>query len=157
MNRPLHISRHAGGYSLIEVMIALVVLAFGLLTLATMQIHALKQGSAGRHTGDASAVARSYLEQMARVDWAVLTTALNAGPNTNLFWADVTDRVDNMVLAPDGSNAAEQSYDVRWTVTDVTSCLRDIEITVLWNEENVPGQKTMRVATRRYNWGAAGC
>lgn len=145
------------GYSLIEVMIALVVLAFGLLTLATMQVHALRQGSAGRHTGDASAVARSYLEQVARVDWAVLTAGVAAGPLNNSFWADVGDSVDTRVLTPDGTNATEQSYDVRWTVTDVNACLRDVQITVSWMEKDSPIIKNMNVATRRYNWGAPGC
>jgi Tfp pilus assembly protein PilV len=142
---------------LIEVMIALVVLSFGLLTLATMQIIAIKQGSAGRHTADASAIARAYLEEMSRVDWAILTTARNAGADTDAFWADAASQLDITLLDSAGTSVTEQSYDVRWTVTDLTSCLRNVTLKISWNEENFVGQKNMRLATRRYNWGAPGC
>ena len=67
------------GFSLLEVVIAMGILSFGLLTLALMQLYALTQGSAGRHTGDASAVARSYLEQVHRLPWTVLDTAEGNG------------------------------------------------------------------------------
>lgn len=157
IQRHEHTQRLRRGFSLIEVMIALVVLAFGLLTLATMQIHALKQGSAGRHTGDASAIARSYVEQMQRVDWAVLTTALNDGADSNLFWADASDSFDVHMTDLAGDDATERSYDVRLTVSDVTTCLRDVEIKVLWTEDGRAAQKNLRLATRRYNWGAPGC
>ena len=54
------------------------ILAFGLLTLACMQLYAMRQGSQGRHTGDGSAIARSYLEQAARLPWAALDAAVAA-------------------------------------------------------------------------------
>lgn len=155
--RPSPRTRPRKGYSLIEVMIALVVLGFGLLTLATMQIIALQQGSAGRHTGDASATARSYLEQMHRVDWSVLTAAVAAGPDAAVFWTGVGSSVDVVATEAGGSSSVEHSYDVRWTVTDVNACLRDVEVKVLWAEEGYTAPKNVRVSTRRYNWGAAGC
>ncbi len=152
--------RRRGGFTLLEVMIALVVMGFGLLTLATMQIHALKQGSAGRHTGDASAVARSYLEQMQRVSWAELTNALaaGAGAETNVFWTNQGNQVTTGIDRPDGgAQSIEETYNVTWTVTDVSACVRDIEVNVRWQEENMSTPKRMRLATRRYNWGGAGC
>lgn len=156
--RPSDASRD--GFTLLEVMIALVVMGFGLLTLATMQIHALKQGSAGRHTGDASAVARSYLEQMQRVSWAELDAAVAAGPDSNVFWTNQGNTVTTGVDRPTGgAQAIEETYNVTWTVTNVagSTCLRDIEIEVSWQEENMPAPKRMNLATRRYNWGGAGC
>lgn len=149
------------GFTLLEVMIALVVMGFGLLTLATMQIHALKQGSQGRHTGDASAVARSYLEQAQRVTWADLDAAVAAAGETNVFWANQGNQILTGVDRPDGgAQAVEETYNVTWIVSDIAGsagCLRDIEVFVRWQEIDMPVPKMMRLATRRYNWGAPGC
>ncbi len=60
-------TRASGGFTLLEAMIALAVLATGLMTLAVMQLQALSQGSAGRHTTDAAAVTRG----VARCGYAV--------------------------------------------------------------------------------------
>ena len=150
--------RRSAGFSLIEVMVAMAILGFGMLTLAAMQLHALSQGSAGRHTGDASATARSYLEQAHRLPWATLTAARDNGPWTNVFWPAVTDTVNVVVDAPGGVSAStEHSYNVVWNVTDINACLRNVEIRVAWAEDGRSTPKTLTLATRRYNWGSAGC
>ena len=155
------LERHdrASGFTLVEVMIALAILGVGILALSAMQVEALQQGSAGRHTADASATARSYLEQVHRLDWATLTTARDNGAWTNVFWSGVTDTVSVDVDVPGAGNvtSTEQAYDVRWTVTDVTSCLRDVQIRVSWDEEGRSAPKSLILATRRYNWGDGGC
>lgn len=148
----------AAGFSLIEVMVAMAILGFGLLTLAAMQLNALTQGSAGRHTGDASAAARSYLEQVHRLPWATLTAARDNGPWTNVFWPNTTDTVNVSVDVPGGGAAAtEHTYTLAWNVTDINACLRNVEIRVSWNEEGRSAPKTLTLATRRYNWGSSGC
>lgn len=152
--------RRAAGFSLIEVMIALGVLALGLLTLAVMQIEALSQGSAGRHTSDAAAVGRSHLEQVMRLPWTELDAAEAAGTWTTPAWAGAAASVDTRVDMPAGlGTAVEHSYDVQWRVTDVAgnACLRDVELRVLWAEEHFPSGKTLDLATRRYNWGDPSC
>ena len=150
---------HASGFTLAEVMIALAILGVGILALSAMQVEALQQGSAGRHTADASATARSYLEQVHRLDWATLTAARDNGPWTNVFWSGVSDTVNVTADLPGAGNvvSTEHAYDVRWTVTDVTSCLRDIQVRVSWAEEGRSTPKSLILATRRYNWGDAGC
>ena len=42
----------SAGFSLLEVIVAIAILAFGLLSLAVMQLEALTQGAAGKHTTD---------------------------------------------------------------------------------------------------------
>jgi prepilin-type N-terminal cleavage/methylation domain-containing protein len=147
------------GFTLVEVLIALAILGVGILALSVMQVEALQQGSAGRHTAEASATARSYLEQMQRLDWDTLTAARDNGPWTDVFWAGVSDTVNVSVDVPGAGNVTttEHTYDVRWTVTDVTACLRDIQIRVSWNEEGRSTPKSLVLATRRYGWGDAGC
>jgi prepilin-type N-terminal cleavage/methylation domain-containing protein len=150
-----------GGFTLVEVMIALGVLAFGLLTLAVMQLQALSHGSAGRHTTYAAAVARSYLEQVHRVPWSVLSTAQAVNDWTNPGWANAAASVSAMVDMPSGAGqAAEHAYAVAWRVTDVgvaPVCLRDVEVRVTWSEDDVATPKALTMATRRYNWGDPNC
>ncbi len=150
--------QHRGGFSLIEVVIALGILAFGLLTLAAMQLYSLTQGAAGRHTGDAAATARTYLEQVHRVPWTVLDAAEGNGwqaPN----WSNAPATVTNSVALPTGGTSVEETYTIEWKVDDVAgnACLRDVELRVSWAEENHSSAKRVELATRRYNWGGASC
>lgn len=138
-------------------MFALAVLGFGLLGVALMQLHALKQSSAGRHVGDASAIARTHLEQVHRLPW---TTLDNAVGNWNPpGWIGSQALVSTQVSTPGGQVAVEEVYNVDWRVTEVgvDGCLRDVEVRVQWNEPNWVSAKETILATRRYNWGAAEC
>jgi prepilin-type N-terminal cleavage/methylation domain-containing protein len=145
------------GFTLIEVMAAMGILAFGLLTLAAAQIHAIKQSAAGRHTGDAAAVARTHLEQVHRLPWTDLNEAIDAWvPPT---WSGSAAVANTLVDMPGGQAGLEQAYQVDWRVSDVgiSGCLRDIEVRVRWTEPPRPDPKERVVATRRYNWGSGGC
>ena len=148
-----------GGFTLIEVMIALGILGFGLLALAVMQIEAMGQGSKGRHSAEAAAVARSHAEQVMRLPWTALTAVAGAGWSAP-GWAGAVASVDATVDQPGGAGTAvEHSYDVSWRVTNVAgnSCLRDVEVRVSWPEQDFAVAKTLDLATRRYNWGDPGC
>jgi prepilin-type N-terminal cleavage/methylation domain-containing protein len=148
-----------GGFTLLEVMIALGILGFGLLALAVLQIEAMGQGSKGRHSSDAAAVARSHAEQVLRLPWAALTAVAGAGWGAPA-WAGAVGTVDATIDQPGGAGpAVEHSYGVTWRVTDVAgnACLRDVEVRVSWQEEDFAAPKTLEVATRRYNWGDPSC
>jgi prepilin-type N-terminal cleavage/methylation domain-containing protein len=157
-------ARRSGGFTLIEAMVAMTVLAFGLLSLAAMQLHAFRQGSAGRHSQDASATARAYLEQVQRVPWTTLDTAQAAGTWTNPSWAGAAATVNRSMSVPGGGpDPTEKSYGVQWLVTDVLvagnpdPCLRDVAVRVSWAEKDRTAPKTLELKTRRYNWGGASC
>jgi prepilin-type N-terminal cleavage/methylation domain-containing protein len=150
----------SGGFTLLEVLIALTVLGFGLLTLAIMQLEAMQQGSAGRHTSDAASVGRSYLEQVHRLPWAVLTTAQVIGTWTAPAWAGLPNSTTSVDTPAGGGVAVERNYTVLWRVTDVgvaPTCLRDVELQVSWTEEDRSTPKTATLATRRFNWGDPAC
>ena len=149
--------RPHGGFTLVEVIVAMGILAFGLLTLAAMQIHALKQSAAGRHTGDAAAVARTHLEQVHRLPWLDLDTAV--GNWVDPTWVGSAASANTSVDMPGGQAAVEQAYEVDWRVSEIgtAGCLRDIEVRVRWAEASRPDPKERVVSTRRYNWGSAGC
>lgn len=160
-------ARHArpeAGFTLIEAMVAVAILGFGLLTLAMMQLEAISQGAAGRHSADAAAIARTYLEQVQRLPWSELDTAEAAGTWVSPAWPGATGTVDVEVDDPAGSTAVNQSYDVNWRVTDVLDgmgnpnpCLRDVEVRVSWDEEDMSNDKILELVTRRFNWGDASC
>lgn len=149
------------GFSLVEVMVALGVLAFGLLTLAVMQLQAINQGSRGRHTTFAAAIGRSALEQVHRVPWAVLDATQTLGGWQAPNWTNAQANISAMVDLPEaGGTAAEHSYAIAWRVTDIGAapvCLRDVEVRVTWSEAAASPTKNLVMATRRYNWGAATC
>lgn len=151
-------TRTQGGFTILEVFIAIGILGFGLLTLSVMQLEALSQGAAGKHSSDAATVGRTYLEQVHRVPWTDLDTAEGAGftaPN----WAGAPATVNVQMSLPGGGTSSEHTYNVLWRVTDIvgTTCLRDVEVQVSWSEENVPAAKTIQLASRRYNYGDPSC
>ena len=146
------------GFSLIEVMIALAILAFGILAMTVVQIEALKQGGAGRHTTDAASVARTYLEQVQRLPYATIDGWKDTGWLVPA-WAGARASYDTAIANPSGGIAIEHSYAIQFRVTTVavTSCILDVEMRVTWPEAGFTANKTVTLATRRYNWGGASC
>ena len=153
--------RTRGGFTLLEVMLALVILAFGMLSLAAMQLYAMRQGSLGRHSGDGATIARSFLEQAGRLSW---TPALDDAAGDGWVapgWAGAPSA--NVTLKrPDGAaDAVEKSYTVQWRVDNVgvalPVCLRDIQVRVSWGEAETSLTKEVVIGTRRYNQGDDDC
>jgi len=152
------------GFTLIEAMLAMGILAFGLFTLAIMQLEALSQGSMGRHSQDAAAIARTHLEQIKRLPWSEITDAQAVGTWTATDWPGATGTVDAAVSDAVGATAVTKTFTVEWQVNDVLdgggnprTCLRDIDLRVSWPEENMSNNKTLSLVTRRYDWGGASC
>lgn len=154
----VRVSRGARGFSLLEMVIAIGILGFGMLSLGLMQVRSLTESSRGRHTGDAAAVARSYLEEAHRIPWSRLDTAEGAGFG-NPTWADAPSNWNNLVVAPGVGNRTEQSYAVTWAVDDVAgdTCLRDVQVRVTWSEEGIAAARQLQLSTRRYNFGDPDC
>lgn len=150
--------RASRGFTLLEVMLTLTILAFGMLTLAVMQLYAMRQGTLGRHTGDGTSIARSYLEQTARLPWSTLTAAVTAGGWQAPAWAGLPS-AQVTVARPGGAAATtEHAYTIEWRVSDGgTACLRNVEVRVRWTDEGTSAQKEHILGTRRYNEGGAGC
>lgn len=122
--------RPSSGFTLVEVMIALSLLAIGLLSLAAMQLTALQYGSRGRHLTKAAEVAEVQMEQLMRRTWTAL------GP-TGGWTAPQT--VNNVVQS--ATNDTEQSYDVSWQIANLDpGRTRSIDVRVEWDEPNRPNR-----------------
>ena len=131
-----------GGFTLIEVLIALTILAVGLLPLAAMQIHALSFGRSGKHSSQAAVLARNKMEELQRLPWADPDLA-PAGAWT------VPDVQMTNVVSPTGIQN-EQTYNVRWRVTDVApGRTRSIDVQVQWNEPERPNRSFTVSSVRR--------
>ncbi len=139
------------GLTLVEVMVALGVLAFGLLAMLTMQIHALRTGRLGRHYTQAAQVARDRMELFHRLPWTDPQVQDTGG------WVIGGDLVQSMVQVGGGGGAAlqEQAFTVDWRIQDVAATnLRLFDVRVTWRE---PSDRAA-MAARRYaissqRWG----
>lgn len=144
--------------TMIEVMIAIGILSFGILAMTVLQLEAMRQGGAGRHTTDAAAVGRTYLEQAHRLPFLTLDGLKNTGWLAPA-WAGARSSFDTAISDASGGTQIEHSYDVMWRITSIggTTCVLDVEMQVTWNENARAADKVLVLATRRYDWGGASC
>ena len=133
-----------GGFTLVEITIALGVFAIGMLALAAMQLHAMRAGSSGRHATQAAAIAQSRMEQLQRLRWTDLATTAGA------FTAPIPE--NNSVQVPGGGpDDVEMTYAVDWRVADVEAgWTRSVDVRVTWDEPKRPG-RTVVLSSLRYN------
>ncbi len=74
--------RRRGGFTLLEIIVALGVFGVGMLSLTAMQLHAIRGGSSGRHASQAAAIAQTRMEVLQRLRW---TNAALAGISFRSF------------------------------------------------------------------------
>ena len=109
--------------TLVEIMIAMVILSFGLLGVAAIQVRAISEGNGGRHLSSASAIARNRVEALTRQAWdaAVLT-------DTGGAWSAPT----NVVTLDQTFAQSERITDDAVLPGAVT--IKSVEVRVLWND-----------------------
>ena len=71
-----------GGLTLVELMVALTVLAIGLIGMLSMQIDALRGSRHGRHVSEAARVAEEQMELLQRMPWAAIPPSPWSAPRT---------------------------------------------------------------------------
>jgi type IV pilus assembly protein PilV len=135
-------NRRRGGMTLVEIMIAMVILSFGLLGVAGLQVRAITEGSAGRHLSDASAIARNRVEALTRQAWdaAILTDTGGAWTApTNLLPAEQTfarsERITNNAVLPGA----------------VT--IKAVEVRVLWGDKKRQNRSVVLSSARLREFG----
>jgi len=103
------------GFTLIEVLVALVILSIALLALASLMVSATKYNSAGGHLTEAVTFAQDRLETL-RIT----------------YWNDTKDGTDTVL------GATGISYTRNWTVTanpaPPNDTLKTARVTVSWND-----------------------
>lgn len=108
-----------GGFTLIEILVALIVLIIGVAGILTMQMSALKGTSYSRHATEAIVLAEDKLEELIAMD-----------PNSGQF-VDGNDTV-NAQSQPAGG--ADFPYNRTWTVAG--SPIATVTLQIQWQERN---------------------
>jgi len=145
--RPFRRARaRSGGFTLIEVVVAMGILATGLLAVSAAQIYAMRSGRSGRHSSDGAEIARSQIEAFQRMDWADAGLGATGGWTAN---AAPTNLTYGAVQTPGGA-VSEQSYLVSWRIVNVGTFLKTIDVRVTWSEPNRPN-RSFTVTTMRHN------
>jgi len=122
--------------TLVEIMVALVVLAFGLLGVAALQVRAISESSGGQHLSAASALARNRVEELTRIAW------------------DDTDLDDSggAWSADAPVSTADQTYNVAERVTldavEPATTIKAIEVRVTWNDEKRANRSVVLASAR---------
>jgi prepilin-type N-terminal cleavage/methylation domain-containing protein len=151
--RTVRAGGRAQGMTLIEVMIATVLLAFGLLAMLALQMHAMRGGRVGRHYTQAAQVARDRMEELHRLPWDHADVQPTAG------WV-VDPALDSQAQNVTGLTT-EQSFtrDYR-VVADAANPgeLRRIDVRVTWYEASdepapAPPIRRYAITTVRFNDG----
>ena len=151
MIRRKHARSARSGFSLIEVMVALGILGFGLLSVAAMQIVAIKDASKGRHVSGAAMIARDQVERIQRVPFSAIAPKNWGATETWMAGVGLTrGPVQMAVDEPGGTSSVEQTYNVDWQITPVVPVNQDlmnVEIAVTWTEHDQTTTKSFGIST----------
>ena len=144
------------GFTLVELVIALVLVTVGALSMALAQLQALSEGNRARHRTHAATIARDQMERiqgMAFSDPGLVDMGGTAfatppwlanGAELALAPGEIPLRVDRP-----GGSVDETLYTVYYRInsddgTTPNPALRVVDLEVIWNEANTPNVKPTR-------------
>jgi prepilin-type N-terminal cleavage/methylation domain-containing protein len=148
--------RRAGGFTLLEIMITLTVVAIGLMAMMMMQVQAMKDGSRGRHRTGAAMIARDQIERIQNMPFSdsaldvmdplTWTTPawLDNGSDASLDPGEVP-----VAVSQAGGSVRDIVYDVAYLVGaddpgDPNPDLRRVDLEVIWDEEGISNNRPTR-------------
>lgn len=136
--------RSRGGFTLIEVMLALSIMAIGVLSLAALQLLVMEYAGRGRSMSQASAIAQMEMEQLQRLTWTDASMAPTGGAFTGPTSINV--QINDGVVT-----STQQSFDVYVRIADlVAGVTRSVDVRVDWDEPKRPG-RTYALSSIRFN------
>ncbi len=113
------------GFTLIELVVAILVFAVGILGIAKMQTISVKGTSYGMHYSQALNIAQDKIEELKPLSMTACNTFNVGSPSI----AEYTKK------APAGTNTDDTDYTIRYDVTRVASSdTRQVQMTVSWSE-----------------------
>ena len=121
------------GFSLIEMLIAMSVLAFGMLAAASMQYSTVRNNTTGNTSTQANSLAKAQLEMLKNQD--IGSTALAVG-----------DYVDPSPI--DASGNPGGIYNRSWRIDPLGTSARRIRVTVVWTKFGSTRRVIVRTNTR---------
>lgn len=135
--------RRRAGLSLVELLIALTVLAVGLLGLLAMQTQALQGAKHGKHVTEAARFAEEHMAFLHRQPWAAIAPGGWSAP-----------RVVNSTVSGTGP-AAPQAFSIIWrSQAGPDPDLRRLDVQVSWVNPEAPAGDPGRlyaISSTRHN------
>lgn len=122
----MNLHNKSKGFTLIEVLVALVILSFSLLALAGLMVTTTKNNSFGSHMTEAATFAQDKLEELRAIKWE------------NLIDGNSTDQQG-------GSTGI--NYTRNWNVT-TNGSLKTITINVNWNDRTAHSIRLVSVLSQ---------
>lgn len=131
--RRIHkVAQNDRGFSLIELLIAMCVMALGMLAAASMQYSAVRNNTTGNTATQANMLAKATLEMLKSQN--IESTTLAVG-----------DYVDPSPVDADGNPGG--IYNRSWRIDPLGASTRRISVTVAWTRFGSTRQVTMRTNT----------
>ena len=131
--RRIHkVAQNDRGFSLIELLIAMCVMALGMLAAASMQYSAVRNNTTGNTATQANMLAKATLEMLKSQN--IESTTLAVG-----------DYVDPSPVDADGNPGG--IYNRSWRIDPLGASTRRISVTVAWTRFGSSRQVTMRTNT----------
>ncbi len=131
--RRIHkVAQNDRGFSLIELLIAMCVMALGMLAAASMQYSAVRNNTTGNTATQANMLAKATLEMLK--SQSIESTTLAVG-----------DYVDPSPVDADGNPGG--IYNRSWRIDPLGASTRRISVTVAWTRFGSTRQVTMRTNT----------
>jgi prepilin-type N-terminal cleavage/methylation domain-containing protein len=125
----MNLSMKSKGFSMVEVLIAMLILAISLLALAGLMMTTTRNSSFGGHMTEASTFAQDKLEQLRVSPWAGIITG--------------TDTITTAIPGVPGTGIV---YTRNWTVTPNTNGdQRWVSITITWTDPTKNSNHSMRL------------
>jgi type IV pilus modification protein PilV len=145
-----HAARGEEGFSLIEVLVALTILAVGLLSLALLQVTAIKGNAGASKSTIAMDLAQAKLELFRRDAWTAIDNSTNTtfGGGTTPIYASVPADAGNSVTV-----RGTMFYRIWRVVPNATDSLKTITVWTCWRDDQGNWHSVMLV-TQRANVGS---
>jgi type IV pilus assembly protein PilV len=138
--------RRNGGFSLVEVLVALAILAVGLLALALLQVTAVKGNAVASKWTIATEQAQDRLERFRHIAWDNVVSSNPAGYNLGTM----TPQYANLPGAAGDNTVVRGTQFVRvWNVAaNATNSLKTITVWCCWRDEQQNWHSVMLVTQR---------
>lgn len=125
------------GFTVIELMVAMSVMAFGMLGFIFMQSQAAQGRLAGREMGRATVVTQNYCETLRALDYNNSLLSVGSHPSATEDTSDGT--VDNKISTKYGNF----TYNTIWTVSNDSANMKTIIVNTNWRlKDNQKGMQT---------------